>query len=192
MKSRHARYSLQNFLYATYAQYFVELAKLDSGFKDLKQFFNGPLSKPPVHVHSTAPSHGSIRIYDVANDRLKLSQWIVPAKGLAKQDRQSIYRKLDDRPAAAQARIVFVDYEHDEDKDSNKFTGFDVSVLDRFALRYRLHPEILRMHFAWTSKEESNCYEVLLQKLKDLYVSLSWSLIYCLTQTGGFFQSDNH
>ncbi|KAJ9612322.1 hypothetical protein H2200_003919 [Cladophialophora chaetospira] len=129
--------------YNSYSEYVSKLSEFDEGYEQLKQFFASP---PPIEVNhwSVFPREGAITIIDAVQDELLLQRFPVPF-GQHCIDNQAVGKALEERPPESRARIIFIDYYRSW--NDGGFVGIDPNILDRVALQYRLHPEIVRLHF---------------------------------------------
>lgn len=145
-----------SFPHQSYAEYINQLAKLDFGYDALDQFFEQPLvtagrtpsvgslwSDDPIIRH---PEHGIVAIIDVIDDALHFQTFKTQSDHTF-EDREAIYQRLNESIPDSSLRLVFVGY-HRNWWRGGKFAGVDKEVMDHIAVKYRLHPSIVRMHFA--------------------------------------------
>lgn len=143
--------------YSSYTEYVSDLSEHDEAFDQLLQFFTKPhddslfnhgkhpkeWNRSQAHL-SMCASAGSLSVIDIVQDSLEIQNFVVPSLQPC-VDRLVILQALDSRPIRSKARIIFIDYFRCW--VDGVFIGIDREVLDKIALQYRLHPEILRLHF---------------------------------------------
>ncbi|KAI9705269.1 MAG: hypothetical protein M1820_005267 [Bogoriella megaspora] len=122
--------------YKTYAEYVSDLTESCPKYKELARLFNSQGQMP--RCSGSSLSQISISIVDVVDNALQAKTYRIYASGQNK-DREDLLQQLRHNPSEPRC---------------GKLCGADMAVLDILALRYRIRPEVIRLHFGRLNDEE--------------------------------------
>lgn len=125
-----------------YRDYIARLAEIDPGYDALRDFFDGG-DKPSLfpHLRDVIPVGNGIAIIDIVQDSLEFRAFDEKRPFRLDELRQC----LRDRPSRSDQRIVLISY--GRRCSSGKLYGADTDILDMVASEFRVHPEIMQLHF---------------------------------------------
>lgn len=135
--------------YQTYTAYVSKLAELDETYVELRDFFadaNDWSAQDRWH-QGDGPESGSVTVVDSIQDTLHVRTYTVSREGQC-EDRAGLFQQLSAKPHGSQARVIVVNYYRNW--HNGLFSYLDRVVLDKIAIQYQIHPEILRLHFGST------------------------------------------
>jgi hypothetical protein len=136
--------------YSSYAEYVDKLSRFDKGYDGIHCFFAPTDSGTDGKILMQSPEEPPpptqvVSIIDILEGRTVFTSR-ESSDGQNNMETNSLSELLASRADRSNPRIVFVSYWRDWNHGRGNL--IDRDAMDKLALFYRIHPEILQLHFA--------------------------------------------